>query len=293
MGQVRDLADQHRVDAILDGGDFFHVKDPARNSHRLVGEVAEAHRKFPCPVYCIPGNHDITSNDLSTVDKQPLGVLFRTGVFRPLTEAVFQKPGTKVTVHGYPYVTSRSGEWLRARDGFTIAVIHALAAENPAPGLDELFNEPVLRYSDLVRAGGPDLFAFGHWHRDQGIVNLQGRTFINTGAASRGALSHENLKRQPKVVLIEVDGTDVACTPIPLELPPPETVFDLERKARDDRVQVELDRLVRACAEGVRSVKATIGSEQESPSFESLLEAMDLSAEVRAVVAEHLDRAGG
>ena len=78
LGQVRDFASGASL--ILDGGDFFHIKAPGRNSHELVRRVADHHSSYQVPVYCTPGNHDAIYGDYGFLGQQPLGVLFSTGV---------------------------------------------------------------------------------------------------------------------------------------------------------------------------------------------------------------------
>ena len=72
LDQVRRVAEKVGASAILDGGDFFHIKSPGRNSHALVHRTAQHHADYPCPVYCTPGNHDCVYGDYSFLPQQPL-----------------------------------------------------------------------------------------------------------------------------------------------------------------------------------------------------------------------------
>src|SRR3989344_4231877 len=92
LGQVRDVAKKWGASAIIDGGDFFHIKSPSRNSHELIQRVARHHSDYPCPVFCCPGNHDSVYGDYAFLGQQPLGVLFAAGVYKRLYdehEAIF------------------------------------------------------------------------------------------------------------------------------------------------------------------------------------------------------------
>ena len=94
--------------------------------------------------------------------------------------------------------------------------------------------EDIIRYSSLVDLD-PDIWCFGHWHKDQGVVEIApGKWVVNVGSYSRGALSHDSLKRKPCAVLIELGGQD---KPINIErhnvpILAPEEVFDVEAKQR-------------------------------------------------------------
>lgn len=288
LEQIGELAAKHEADAVLDGGDFFHVKSPTRNSHGLVATVARLHAKYPCPVFSIEGNHDITYNNLDSLDRQPLGVLYDTGVFRHLREEVFARDGIQVRVVGVPYVPDRGLEFFRTLkkqpgDTYLIAVVHALAGLDPPAHVEDFFGEAVFRYRDLVLEGGPDVYCFGHWHRDQGIEQVQGRWFINQGAVSRGALVRENLERTPKVALITADATGVRVTSVPLRVAPASEVFDVERKERRDQEGEVIERFVRRLEEDIKF--------DPSASIEDSVAGLDFAPEVRNLALQYLEKA--
>lgn len=249
LRQVGELARQHEASAVLDGGDFFHVKAPGRNSHGLVYDTGILHKEYPCPVYSIEGNHDMMGNNLDTIERAPLGVLYVTGVFRHLREEVFEVDGLRVRVVGVPYSPSRDLSEIQAirkqpGDDYLVAVVHALAAEDPPAHVEEFFGEPVFRYSSFIFEDGPDVFCFGHWHRDQGIVEIEGRHFVNQGALSRGALTKENTERTPKVSLLEFTKEGVRTTALPLKVAPAEEVFDFDRKERQEKESLVITQFV-------------------------------------------------
>ena len=165
LEQVGQFATTHQATAVLDGGDYFHVKAATRNPHALVTKTAEIHRAYPCPTYCVEGNHDLAYNNLDSISRQPLGVLYAAKVFEQLREVVFEDGGLRVRVVGVPYSPFRKLEELRsiqkrAGDDYLIAVVHQLAGNNPPASVEDFFNEPVFRYPDLVTPDGPDLWCF-------------------------------------------------------------------------------------------------------------------------------------
>jgi Icc-related predicted phosphoesterase len=269
LEQIGELARAHSACAVLDGGDFFHIKAPTQNSHRLVAKVAALHQAYPCKVFCVEGNHDIKHNNLETLSDQPLGVLYNARVFEHLRDQTFKDGDLEVRVVGMPYSPFRTVEDLqgirkRGKE-VLIAIVHALAGENPPSSVEEFYGEPVFRYEQLIVDGGPDIFCWGHWHQDQGIVKIRDRWFVNQGAVSRGALSKENLTRTPKVALIEVTSEGITITPHLLKVAPPAEVFDIERKTRQDRESANIEQYVARiqadlmAKQGV-SIEETIGS---------------------------------
>jgi len=283
------LAKRHEVQAVLDGGDYFHVKAASRNPHSIVTLSAAIQKEYPCSTWCVEGNHDIAHNNLLTIEKQPLGVLYASGVFQHLREQVFEDGSLRVRVVGVPYNPHRSLAELREikkqlGDNFLIAVVHALAGPNPPASVEDFFGESVFKYADLVFPDGPDLWCFGHWHKDQGIVALDGGgIFVNLGAVSRGALIRENLERIPKVALIEVTPEGITTTALPLEVLPASEVFDLERKDRQDEQVRVIDQFVLKLQEDV-----LVDSDD---SIEDTLSNLSFAQEVRDVALTYLEQA--
>lgn len=288
LQQIGELAKKHEANVVLDCGDYFHIKAASRNPHSIVVQSAEVQAGYPCPTYCVEGNHDIAYNNLNTIERQPLGVLYAARVFQHLREQVFEDGDLRVRVVGVPYSPTRTLNELRLirkkpGDTFLIALVHSLAGPNPPPSVEDFFGEPVFRYSDLVFPDGPDLWCFGHWHRDQGIVTLEGRTFLNQGAVSRGALIRENLERTPKVGIIEVTKSGITCTPFPLSVLPPSEVFDLERKERQDEQVRHIDQFV-------QKIRADVLMDPEA-SIEDTLSNLSFATEIRELALHYLETA--
>ncbi len=286
--QIGDLAKAVDATAVLDGGDFFHVKAASRNSHALVVRATELHQAYPCPTYAIAGNHDIAHNSLDTLTRQPLGVLFSSGVFRKLSDETFEQDGVKVRVVGFPYSLTRTVDELRAlrktpEDQYLVAVVHALAGDNPPERVEDFFREPVFRYRDLVAHDGPDIWCFGHWHKDQGIVEIDGKLFVNQGAVCRGALIRENTERTPKVAVIEATPEKITARLVGLNVLPAAEVYDFDRKERQDKEERNIDQFI-------TELRASMAFDAAA-SIEDNVKALDFADEVREVALEYLERA--
>jgi DNA repair exonuclease SbcCD nuclease subunit len=285
LRQIGEHAKRRDVLAVLDGGDYFHVKTARRTSHATIFQTAEIHKAYSCPVFCVEGNHDLENNNLGSIEHQPLGVLYSCGVFQHLREAVFEDGGLRIRVVGVPYHPKRTlAELLSIQkkpgDDYLIAVLHALASEAPPPKVEEFFGEPVFRYADMATEDGPDVWMMGHWHRDQGIVEIKGKRFVNQGAVSRGALTRENTARTPKIALVEFTPAGIVTEEIPLIVAPAEDVFDMERKARAESEARSIDSFIEllqadASFDATRSIEANIRE-------------MDFAAEVRELALTYL-----
>lgn len=288
LEQIGQMTHKHEANAVLDGGDYFHIKTANRNSHGSIYRTAQIHKRYRCPVHCVEGNHDLAYNNLDSIEKQPLGVLYSTNVFLHLREATFRDGDLQVRVVGVPYSPKRTLEELRAiqkkpGDTYLVAVVHSLAAENPPSKVEDFFNEPVFRYSDLVTPDGPDVWCFGHWHKDQGLVEIQGRQFVNQGAVSRGALIHENTKRTPQVALLEFEVTGPSFKTLPLIVAPAEDVFDFEKKERVEAESHNIDVFIERLQEdALFDPTATI---------EGNVRSLEFADEVRDLALRYLEQA--
>lgn len=292
LAQVRDVASKVRAHAILDGGDFFHIKSPTRNSHETVRRVAEHHATYPCPVYCTPGNHDSVYGNYDFLGQQPLGVLFGAGVFKRLYdhhEVVFVEGDLKVRVVGVPfhgprYEMDRFHRLKKGDEDVLICVAHVLASEKGGRMFE---GEDIVRYSDLLETA-PDVFCFGHWHKDQGIEVLGDKTFINVGSLTRGSLSEDEIQRRPACVVIRVLGRglgNLSTETIRLEVNPPEEVFDVEGRARQVRRQVEMDQFVERIRDSLQPLP------EEGDLSDAVRNMQDIPLDVRERALAYLEKA--
>lgn len=246
-----ELASRLGCNAVLRGGDFIHVKPANKTTMGTLGKAAGIHRKYPCPTYSVCGNHDMSFNDPESIHRQPLGVLLKSGVFLPLKDERFVSGSMSVRVVGVDYTTDLAHETLkelvRKKDGdtYTIAVVHALAAYAPEERIQSFFNETVFDYRDLVFDGCPDVYVFGHYHKDQGVREHLGVQFVNLGAVSRGALTFENLERRPKVSSITLDSSGISVDVHEVPCEDASKVFDLEKKKEVERVRRSLDDFIK------------------------------------------------
>jgi len=242
-----EMARSYRANAVLRGGDFFHLKSSNKTTYATSTLAAEIHRKYVCPTYAIAGNHDMSYNDPTTIPKQPLGLMLKSGVFRPMKDEIFEDGSMRLRVVGVDYTTDLDVDGLhdlvrkKPEDTYTVAFVHALASMAPNERLSTFFNERIFDYRDLVFDGCPDVYVFGHYHKDQGIIDHLGVKFVNLGAISRGALTFENLERKPKVSLIKANSQGIFVEEHVVPHEDASQIFDLEKKRKLDRERKSLD----------------------------------------------------
>ncbi len=237
-------------DVFIRGGDFFHLKKSSRTSMSTLSSVFNLHKNYHGEVYSISGNHDMSMNNPDTIDRQPLGVLYNSGLFNHLSEKTFEQGSTKIRVVGVDYTTDMDDGYLQDKvkkkdENYTIAIVHALAAMAPEEKIQTFFNEKIFDYRDLVFEGCPDVYVFGHYHKDQGIVDHMGVKFINLGAVSRGALTLENIERKPKMSMINISSSGISVEEIVIPHKDASEVFDFEKKKRIESEKKNLDDFIK------------------------------------------------
>jgi exonuclease SbcC len=281
LDQVGRVASKVGAVAVLDGGDFFHVKSPTRNSHRLIQEVASLHANYPCPVYANVGNHDCVYGDIDYLDQQPLGVLFATEVFKRCYdehEAIFEEWDEdygsphgpmlqcKVRVvgipyHGTKYDMERFTSIKKGDEDYLIVMGHVLASQKGGTMFE---GEDIVKYADLAGLD-PDLWLFGHWHKDQGVTDLgNGKKVVNVGSLSRGTLSQDDLDRKPACVVLSFDRKGLQINVVRLKIRPNEEIFDLDAKFRSQTRDSTMDHFIEVMretmtTEGGKSLEEVIG----------------------------------
>ena len=245
-----ELAKRFSATSVLRGGDYWHVKAANKTTMASLVKSIDIHKQYVCPTYAIVGNHDLSNNDIETIDRQPAGVLFKSEIFSQLDERVFTSRSLSVRVIKVSYTTDLSEGGLQdkvkkcSNHTYTIAVVHALASMSPSEKIQSYFGERILDYRDLVFDGCPDVYVFGHYHKDQGIVDHCGVKFVNLGAISRGSLTFENLERKPKVSLIKLNSQGISIEEHVVPHRDASEVFDTEKKEKIDNARRGIDEFI-------------------------------------------------
>lgn len=288
--QVGQIAKDVHANAVLDGGDFFHIKSPARNSHDMMRRVVELHTAYPCPVYGNVGNHDVKYGNIDYLFESPLSVLFESGVFKRLYnehEAVFESGGVKVRVvgipyHGTKYDMNRFRSVVKGDEDYLVVIAHCLAS---ATGGTMFEAEDIVGYKDLVNMD-PDLFAFGHWHKNQGITEItKDKWVINVGSLSRGSISQDDMTRTPTCVVMRFSKELMTLEPIAIKVLPPATIFNIEAHTRTVNRRVTMDAVV-------DSLRDKLSMREGGSVMDMVRESIDVPDAIRERTIEYLERAG-
>jgi Icc-related predicted phosphoesterase len=274
LRQTARLARERQVKAVVWAGDVFHVKAASRNSHRLVQLFQQLIPEYGCPVYVVPGNHDLAYDRLdSLAETQPLGVLIRSGQLRMLNG--WCRDG--YPLYGVPWQQKWTDDAVRdALAGWREQVFEAgTGTSHPLvvthaplypPGLElEFENYPAQKWAEAM--GGTGACYYGHVHERHGIWRAAASwetettvengvvTFCNPGAISRGSLHEHNLSRVPACVIW--DEEDGSFEEIPLDAKHPSQVFRLTEAQEVTDMRGRLDEFLESVGRSELEIMTT------------------------------------
>jgi len=276
------------ADAVTWAGDIFHHKQPSRTSHSTVLKLMKVAQEYRTPPLVVTGNHDITSDRLDSLEKQPLGVLYESGVLHELSGW-----HPSIPVCGIPWqqrwlspgtIEEAFSEW---RGGFphgyhwgndkSLAVTHAPIY--PPSVADNVMFEllPLPEVSEAM--GNAGYLYYGHIHEPHYKFEVDGVEYANMGAISRGSLHEYNLARKIQVALWTPEHGFV---PVDIPHKPASEVFKLVEAQEKKEVKMDLDSFLDEVGSATLDISST-GSIIEH------VRRMDIEEPVKAVSIELLE----
>jgi DNA repair exonuclease SbcCD nuclease subunit len=129
--------------------------------------------------------------------------------------------------------------------------------------------EDIVPYDELT-GRGVDGWFFGHWHKDQGVVQWGDTTVVNVGSLTRGSLHLDDLDRKPYIVEVDISKegieflkVDVPCRADAFKVE--EAILEKKNKSRREEV---VDKMKQVAVEDkglslIDRVNAITGVEQK------------------------------
>ncbi len=194
--QITEKAD---IAAVIWAGDVFHSKIPGRTSHATVKRLIDIANRHCCPVLVVAGNHDISHDRLESLPSQPLGVMLASGAVTMLHGWI---TASDLPIFGVPWLKDFTDETV----GPALEDWRTRLAPDGPPGLvvthaplyppgQELPYEYYPAADWARHMGHHGSVHYGHVHEPHGCYDVDGVTFSNPGALSRGSLHEHNLTR--------------------------------------------------------------------------------------------------
>lgn len=238
------IANEHRVNAIIQTGDLFHSPGIV---YSTLGELIWLLRETPAPISCIAGNHDLFGASPGSLYRTPLGFLFQIGVLHNLETMGRDNCATAVTGRGYDAAVDVDPAVYEAPESdapVKVHVTHGMLVTEPVPGRHTLMS------SLLELRNPPDVLINGHYHLGTGITQVGPTLVVNPGALCRLSAHMEELNRQPQVALIEIESRDnIRAELIPLQSAKPgREVLSREHLERQAEIEERRDEFLRLLA---------------------------------------------
>ena len=251
--QANELARSLNCLGIIQLGDLFHIKAPGRNSHQLIQRTIKWAASAPCPVWVVPGNHDLSNDRLESLDEgQPLGVLYESGKVLRADKYLKDSPIYGVPWQMYwdaehsiadPAVKAALSEF-ESKDTPQLIVTHApFFPPGANPAYEHYSTDKFAKYVNPDGHGNVQVI-YGHIHDHHGEYVLNGVRYANYGALSRGSLTESNLTRAVGVTIW--DSVTGRFEFIELEAKPADQVFRVKEIEEVKTTQLKLDEFLQS-----------------------------------------------
>lgn len=254
--QTSELAERLNATAVIWAGDVFDKKVPGQNSHAMVRKLLGIARVHHCPIYVVPGNHDVSHDRFVSIwEGQPLGVVIASGAVRLLNGWGLESERPPDPVYGVPWlqrfdddtVSAAFDDWRdriklprrdpRELDSLRPCLVVAHAPLYP-PG-QELPYEFFPTSSWAKAMGNYGSVYYGHVHDPHGTYTVDGVTFCNPGALSRGSLHEHNLTRPVQVASWDSETGQFTLHTLPHK--PADQVFRIAEVQEEQQARLNLD----------------------------------------------------
>jgi DNA repair exonuclease SbcCD nuclease subunit len=284
--QANDVATDLNCLGIIQLGDLFHIKAPGRNSHQLIQRTLKWAASAPCPLWVVPGNHDLSNDRLESLDEgQPLGVLYASGIVLRADKYLAEVN----PIYGVPWQMYWDADHSVADQAVKSALSKFEAKDTPqlivthAPFFPPGSNPAYEHYSTekFAKYVNPDGKAsvqviYGHIHDYHGEYVVNGVRFANYGALSRGSLTESNLTREVGVTIW--DSVTGSFEFIPLEAKPADQVFRVKEIEEVKTTQLKLDEFLQSVGQttievtSIESVMNKVRALKLGKDFERVIE---------------------
>jgi DNA repair exonuclease SbcCD nuclease subunit len=228
--EVLSLAKKHKVEKVIDGGDFLHTPIV---SNSIIDDVLDAIEENGIPFHFMFGNHSMCGANRETSNGTTLAHALRRS--KMLSEGDLIQ-GIDHTIklidysHGIETKLKEEPILLGPTDVWKILLIHAMVTEKS-------FRPDVLHVvADEIKTNA-DLCLISHFHQpwEKQIGNTK---FLDIGAYGRCTIAEANIA--PSVLLLDTKKRSYEVIKLK-KAKAGSTVFDLTKKDIEDATDLDLD----------------------------------------------------
>jgi DNA repair protein SbcD/Mre11 len=233
LGNIIQLVQDHDIDVMLHGGDFFNTKKP---SHQLVVHLLEWCKSLGIPIYGAIGNHDITGYNLDSVTGSGLGVLLESNAIERLDFKVF--PEEKIVIKSVHCSLNFEQDYLFPSEYdsyFKLIVSHNYVIPSDSMPFGFIHPKDINTNAHLVLCG--------HYHVPFDYDDGKTR-WVNPGPLFRWSVSEKS--HTPKLLMLTVDGLQYKLDFLTLSsVKPSAEVFDLSLLDKEKQQERDIKEFVK------------------------------------------------
>ena len=261
LNTIGEIVEKEGVTQVVCTGDLFHYKNPKHTSLGTIYAVRTILSSYRCPVWILPGNHDIPGG-LVEIRKQPIGLVTSPTVdvirqssahITPLIQTVF-RPYDRRRDCDPTYYALTEEELAQSESLPTIMFAHGSII---APGQTRPYPHITIDQIDLR---GITAFCSGHIHEDLGTHVIRQSTwmcgFINCGALARTSRTDANMTREIQVTILSVKQDiplEFSSRSIVLDVPPAEEIFHEQVVVAGQEVPDSIIEFAESVAQGLQA----------------------------------------
>ncbi len=206
LDEILSLAKEHKVEAIIDGGDLLHSAEP---SYRILDEIADRVEKTKIPIYSLFGNHATKYHSIEHSKYTGLSHLMKRSEFFKYFNDLYLKNGKQrgFSIQGVEYAHEVENELKengfffdeKFKDSWKILVVHAFVT--PKPFMKEVCHV----VCDDIKTNA-DVVLVAHYHHEW--EKTVGNTlFKDIGCIGRRSITEKDIK--PSILLIDTDKREM------------------------------------------------------------------------------------
>lgn len=236
INAIKEYAQKYNVKALLQGGDFLNkdyisseqfseiinlwegdklnLNDILKDvlfENKDISYLKEALKKSVLPpMVGVAGNHELTGNEISSLEKTSLYSFVKSGFMTLLSKdnpiIIKDESGFTVAITGSHYThdidnEDKSAYIVEEKMGdYHIHIVHGMLMDK---SYGKKFKHTTI--SEISHKTKADLTINGHDHIGYELVNIDDKLFINPGSPFRLSAEKKEMTRKPKVLLIEID----------------------------------------------------------------------------------------
>ena len=127
-----------------------------------------------------------------------------------------------------------------------------------------------------------DVWLFGHWHKDQGVWEKDGKYIVNVGSLSRGALVQDDMDRKPCAIELGFTDGGIEVVRHDLQIPKAAEIFDVAGRERQEIRESVME-------DFVSNLKSSLTKDSDSNTLESVVAKTEIPDTVRERALRYLE----